>query len=65
MYSHEIEDELKNNNYCIDSNKYLYICNTSPQIHHIQYFPDGDYFHMDTKDNYHFEFKVYLKTSSQ
>ena len=61
MYSHEIEDILNRRNHVIDSETYLYICNTSPQINHVQYFPSSDYFHIDTNDNYHFDFKVYRK----
>lgn len=59
MYSHEIENELKNRNYNIDSETYLYICKTSPQITHIQYTPFDNNFHIDTSDNYHFVFTVY------
>lgn len=37
MYSHEIEQILKNQNYNIDSETYINICDTSTQISKAKY----------------------------
>lgn len=65
MYSHEIQKLLEMRNYLIDNKEYLDICDTSPQINHIKYEPYEDNFHMWTKDNYEFKFKVYKKEAKK
>lgn len=59
MYSFEIDELFKNENYNIDSQTYLYIINSSPQINHIVYKPFGDYYEMQSNDGYEWKFKVY------
>ena len=59
MYSFEIDELLKNENYNIDSQTYLHIINSSPQINHIIYKPFGGYYEMQSNDGYEWEFKVY------
>lgn len=59
MYSCEIDTLLKSNNYNIDSQTYINICNTSPQLARIKYDPYGNYFEIWTKDNYYWKFTVY------
>lgn len=61
MYSREIDNILKSNNYNIDSNSYLNICSTSPQIVHVKYNPYGQYFEMWTNDDYYWKFNIYRK----
>ena len=61
MYSHEIEQLLKIRNYLIDSEEYLNILRTSPQINYVEYKPFEDNFEMRTDDRYYFKYKVYRK----
>ena len=61
MYSYEIDQILKSQNYSIDSKTYLNICNTSPQIIRVKYESFGDYFDMYTNDNCYWNFKVVLR----
>ena len=58
MYSWEIQKLLELRNYLLNSEEYLNVCNTSPQINRISYNGYEDNFNMTTKDNYHFKFKV-------
>lgn len=61
MYSHEIVQTLKSHNYNIDSDTYLHICDSSPQIAHIKYDPYDNSFHLWTNDNYYWKINVYRK----
>ena len=61
MYSHEIDQVLKLHNYKIDSNTYLHICNSSPQVIHVKYDPYDDSFDIWTNDNYYWKINVYKK----
>ena len=67
MYSHEIERLVKLRNYLLDSDEYARISDIkeNPQITHIKYEPYDNTFQMDTKDNYHFKFKVYKKENKR
>ncbi len=58
MYSYEIEQILKSHNYYINSDIYLHICNTSPQISRVTFEPYEYNFNIWTNDNYHWTFKV-------
>lgn len=62
MYSHEIDQTLKKNNYNISSIDYDNICKTSPQITRIKYDAYNDNFYIKTSDDYEFNFKVYYKS---
>ena len=64
MYSWEIDEILKNNNFNIDSGTYINICNTSPQINYIKYEPYGQYFEMWDCNGKYWKFKVYKKEKS-
>lgn len=61
MYSHEIEQTLKSQNYNIDAETYSNICTTSEQISNIKYNPYENKFEMWTKDNYYWKFDIYRK----
>ena len=61
MYSCEIEEALRKHNYNIDSDTYIIICSTSPQIVRVKYDPYGQYFEIWTNDNYYWKFNVYRK----
>lgn len=61
MYSYEIEQLLKIRNYLINSEEYLNIMKSSPQIDHVKYSPYTDEFETWTSDNYYFKYKVYRK----
>lgn len=60
MYSHEIDQTLKAENYDIDSRTYIHICQSSPQITHVKYEPFDNDFNIWTNDNYHWTFRVRL-----
>lgn len=61
MYDYEIENILKQNQNNIDSETYLHICSTSPQLDHIHYEPYGNYFEMWSNTGTYFRFTVYHK----
>lgn len=61
MYSYEIEQLLKIRNYLINSEEYLNIMKSSPQINHVKYSPYADEFETWTDDNYYWKYKVYRK----
>lgn len=52
MYSYEIDQTIKSHNYNIDSELYINICNTSPQISRVKYDPNDNKYEILTKDNY-------------
>lgn len=60
MYSYEISQILLENNYNIDSETYLHICSTSPQLTRIKYDAWSNTFEMWDKDNY-WKFTVFYK----
>lgn len=60
MYDWEITNILQQNQYKIDSETYLHICSTSPQLNHIKYEPYGNFFEMWSNENY-WKFSVYRK----
>lgn len=60
MYSKEIQQILDSNNYNINSETYINICSTSPQIVRTKYNPYGNYFEMWGNDEY-WKFTVYRK----
>ena len=60
MYSYEIDQVIKSQNYNMDSKTYLHICKSSSQIVHVKYEPFENNFNIWTNDNYHWTFKVRL-----
>lgn len=60
MYSYEIDNILRENNYNISSSTYKTIL-SSPQIDHVKYSPYGDCFEVWTSDGCYWKFKIYLK----
>lgn len=58
MYSCEINQTLESHNYNIDSETYINICNTSPQISRVKYESYGNFFEMWTDDNYYWKFII-------
>ncbi len=61
MYSYEIDNILKNNNHAIDSEVYINIIQTSPQINHVKYSPYSDNYEMWSDIGEYWNFKVYNK----
>lgn len=61
MYSHEIDRKVKSYNYNIDSETYLDICNTSPQISRLKYNPYENKYEIWTNDEYSWKINVYRK----
>lgn len=61
MYSWEINNFFKENNYNIESEDYLKICNSSSQISKVKYEPFGNYFEMWADDGYYWKINVYRK----
>lgn len=61
MYTYEIEQLLKLRNYLIDSEEYINMCMTSPQIKHIKYNPYENKIEISTNEDKYFKFKVYRK----
>ena len=61
MYSYEIDQILKSQNYNIDSETYIDICNTSPQISRVKYNPYDNKYEIWTSDNYSWKINVYRK----
>lgn len=60
MYSYEIDNKLKSENYNLNTDTYIQICKTSPQIIRIKYEQFENNFDIWTNDNYHWTFKVRL-----
>ena len=60
MYSYEIDQVIKSQNYNMYSKTYLHICKSSSQIVHVKYEPFENNFNIWTNDNYHWTFKVRL-----
>ena len=60
MYSYEISQILSENNYNIDSETYLHISSTSPQLTQVKYNSWSDDFEMWDRENY-WKFTVYKK----
>lgn len=65
MYSYEIDKIMRESNYNIDSNTYINICRTSPQINRIKYIPFENKIEMWTEDNKYWKFNVYLKENNK
>lgn len=65
MYSYEIDKIMRESNYNIDSNTYINICRTSPQINGIKYIPFENKIEMWTEDNKYWKFNVYLKENNK
>lgn len=57
MYSWEIDNAIKSENYNISVNTYKEICK-SPQVDHIKYEPFGNCFHVWTNDGYYWSFCI-------
>jgi len=60
MYSCEIDKLLQGQNYNINSETYINICSTSPQITRIKYNPNGNHFEIWVSDRY-WKFTVHRK----
>ena len=61
MYSYEINQTLEFQNYNIDSESYIDICNTSPQISRVKYDSYDNKYEIWTNDNYSWKINVYRK----
>lgn len=58
MYSYEIKDILKKQNYIINSNTYKKILDTSKQINYIKYNPYDGSTYLSTSDGCSWSFKI-------
>ena len=65
MYSWEISKILENNNYRIDSELYIDICKSSPQLSHIKYNSYDNCFEVWDDANNYWRFQVYLKKQEE
>lgn len=61
MYSTEINETLRRNNYTIDSETYSNICQTSPQINHAKYNAHEQCYEIWTDDGNYWKFTVHRK----
>lgn len=61
MYDYEITNFLQSRNYEIDSESYLRICFSSPQLDHIKFDPYDCSYEVWSKDGAYWKFKVYKK----
>lgn len=61
MYDWEITQILQQNQYNIDSETYLRICSSSPQLNHIKYNAYEQCYEMWSKEGNYFRFTVYYK----
>ena len=59
MYSYEIDQILKSQNYNINSETYINICSTSPQISRVKYDSYENKCEIWTDDNYYWKFSIY------
>lgn len=61
MYSYEINQTIVSQNYNIDSETYINICNTSPQISRVKYDPYDSKYEIWTKDNFYWKINICRK----
>lgn len=61
MYSYEINQTIVSQNYNIDSETYINICNTSPQISRVKYDLYDSKYEIWTKDNFYWKINIYRK----
>lgn len=65
MYTWEIEELFKRENYIIECDDWLYIFRHSPQIKIVEYRPFEDNYYMETSDGYNAIFRLYNKKLGQ
>lgn len=58
MFSWEINQILESQRYNLDSETYINICRTSPQISRVKYDPYSDSHEIWTNDNNYWKFSV-------
>lgn len=58
MYDWELHNYLRERNYDLNHNEYLYVCNDCPQLIYIKYNPYEDCFESWSNNNEYFRFKV-------
>lgn len=61
MYSYEINQIIESQYYNIDSEIYMDICNTSPQISRVKYEPYDNKYEIWTNDNFYWKINVCRK----
>lgn len=61
MYSYEITQTLESQDYNLDSETYINICHTSPQISQVKYDPYSNSFEVWTNDDNYWGFSVHRK----
>lgn len=61
MYSYEITQIIETQNYNLDSETYINICRTSPQISRVKYDSYSNSYEVWTNDDNYWRFSVYRK----
>ena len=61
MYSWEINQIMESTNFNLDSETYLHILSSSPQIRSVSYKPYGNYFEIVDDEHNCWKFNVYKK----
>lgn len=61
MYSYEINQTLESQDYNLDSETYINICHTSPQISRVKCDPYSNSFEIWTNDDNYWKFSVHRK----
>ena len=61
MYSSEIDQIIESQYYNIDSETYMDICNTSPQISRVKYEPYDNKYEIWTNDNFYWKINIFRK----
>lgn len=61
MYSYEITQILESQSYNLDSETYINICRTSPQISRVKYDSYSNSHEIWTNDNKYWKFSVHKK----
>ena len=61
MFSHEIDNYLRDKNWMLSSEEYIYVTDVthSPQIDHIKYNPYENNFYIHTSDGFEWTIRVY------
>ena len=58
MYSYEIDEKLRNNNYVLNADDYINICMNSPQISKVTYMSFGNTYEIQTYDGWNWIFTL-------
>lgn len=59
MYDYELQHYLEERNYNLSNKEYLYVCQTCPQINHVEYDAWSNRFNIWSDGGGHWCFQVY------